>query len=902
MDTAPASPSTPLEKSLEDCQARWNALLEVSLDGAWVFDREGRVRHANPAMCRLLDREAGDVLGHAVYEFLPTDTAEAVRHRLATLDPTRPPWPLSELRVLRRDGSVVEVEAAGRLVRQGDDVCVVAVARPLAQRRQMESALDTTKQRLRSTFDALAEGVVVQDAAGRIVDFNPAACRILGLDADQLAGRTSIDPRWRAVHEDGSPYSGDTHPAMKTLRTGRPSREDVMGLHKPDDSLRWISINSQPLLDADRAIVGVVTSFSDITERKAVHRELESERQLSHRIIETSPFGICIYDEEGNCLAANPAMARDIGASLAQVLAQNYHRIESWKRSGLYELALRALETDVPLTMGGPVTTSFGKRAWLELTCRALDLGGRRGLMLVTRDLSEAKLAQQALEQSEILYRSVVQQASDGIFIAGQDGRYTEVNDAGCRMLGYTRDELLAKRMGDLIDAEDLQRMPLQVDRLRAGEPVLIERRMRRKDGSVLQVEISARMLPGGQFFGTVRDIGQHKAAEEALRAKVVAERSNRAKSEFVSRMSHELRTPLNAILGFSELLQIDPHHSLEPAQKAKLEHVRKAGHHLLTLIDDLLDLSRIETGAMKLQIEDLDVREVVREALDDLRASADAMGVRLLLEVPAGAAPSARGDRTRLRQVVANLVSNAIKYNRPGGTATVRLARIEEWVRLTVIDDGPGMTPQQLRGLFQPFNRLGREASGVEGTGIGLVITHNLLELMGGALTVRSEPGHGSEFIVDLPAAQPGCAVPVAPASVPLAVSTRADIGGRVLYIEDDEVNRVLMEAYLALRPNVELVMAVDGKSGIQAALTAAPDVVLIDMSLPDMHGLDVLRALRSSPLGRRLPCIAISADAMLEDIAAARAAGMDAYLTKPLGIAELLSTLDATLSARAI
>ena len=898
MDTAPRPPLTSLEKSLADSEARWNALLEVSLDGVWIFDREGRVRHANPAMCRLLDREAHEVLGHVVYEFLPTDTAEEVRRRLANLDPARSPGPLSEFRVLRRDGSVVEVEAAGGLIRQGEETCVVAVARPVAQRKQMESALDNTKQRLRGTFDALAEGVIVQDGAGRIVDCNPAACRILGLNAEQMAGRSSIDPRWRAVHEDGSSYPGQTHPAMKTLRTGRPSREDVMGVHKPDGSLSWISINSEPLLDATQSVVGVVTSFSDVTERKAANRELEGERQLNRRIIETSPFGICIYDEEGNCLAANPAMARDIGASLAQVLAQNYHRVESWKRSGLYDLALRALKTDVPLTMGGPVTTSFGKPAWLELTCRALDLGGRRGLMVVTRDLTEAKRAEQALEQSEILYRSVVQQASDGIFIAGPDGRYTEVNDAGCRMLGYTRDELLTKQMGDLVDAEDLQRVPLQVERLRSGEPVLIERRMRRKDGSVLLAEISAHMLPDGQFVGVVRDIGQRMATEEALRAKAVAERSNRAKSEFVSRMSHELRTPLNAILGFSELLQVDPQHPLEPAQRTKLEHVRKAGRHLLTLIDDLLDLSRIEAGAMKLLVEDIDLIEVVRDAIEDLRSDAEGAGVRLAFEVPAGTPTRARGDRTRLRQVVVNLVSNAIKYNRPGGMATVRLAMSGERLHLSVIDEGSGMTPQQLRGLFQPFNRLGREASRVEGTGIGLVITRSLVELMGGVLTVRSEPGRGSEFIVDLPVARPAAAVPVAPASAHMAVVTRTDVSGRVLYIEDDEVNRVLMQAYLALRPNVELVMAVDGKSGIHAALTTAPDVVLVDMSLPDMRGLDVLRTLRSSPRGRRLPCFAISADAMPEDVAAAQAAGMDAYLTKPLAIAQLLSTLDATLS----
>jgi CheY-like chemotaxis protein len=320
----------------------------------------------------------------------------------------------------------------------------------------------------------------------------------------------------------------------------------------------------------------------------------------------------------------------------------------------------------------------------------------------------------------------------------------------------------------------------------------------------------------------------------------------------------------------------------------------------LLTLIDDLLDLSRIEAGAMKLQVEDLDPHEVVREALDDLRASAEGAGVRLSLEAPAGATPRARGDRTRLRQVVVNLVSNAIKYNRPGGIAAVRLAPFGERLRLSVIDDGPGMTPQQLQSLFQPFNRLGREASQVEGTGIGLVITRSLVELMGGELSVRSEPGRGSEFIVDLQAAQPAVAAPSAPATAHMAAATRTDVSGRVLYIEDDEVNRLLMQAYFALRPKVELVLAVDGKSGIEAALTTEPDVVLVDMSLPDMRGLDVLRALRSQPHARRVPCIAISADAMPEDIASAQAAGMDGYLTKPLPIAQLLSALDAALSAR--
>jgi len=247
---------------------------------------------------------------------------------------------------------------------------------------------------------------------------------------------------------------------------------------------------------------------------------------------------------------------------------------------------------------------------------------------------------------------------------------------------------------------------------------------------------------------------------------------------------------------------------------------------------------------------------------------------------------------------VVVNLVSNAIKYNRPGGTVRVHLAPFAERVRVAVIDDGPGMTPHQQRNLFQPFNRLGREGSSVTGTGIGLVITRSLVELMGGALSVRSEPGRGSEFDVDLLAAQQATGVTAAPASAP-AATVRTDVLGRVLYIEDDEVNRLLMQAYLALRPSIKLALAIDGQSGIDAALADAPDLVLIDMSLPDMRGLDVLRALRRHASVGRVPCIAISAEAMPEDIAAAQAAGMDGYLTKPLPLAQLLSTVDGLLLA---
>jgi PAS domain S-box-containing protein len=892
-----ALPPSQYSQQALDAEARFEAMLSMHEDGIMIIDGAGRIRHVNDALRHLLGAETSQLLGHAIQEFIPADLGERVLQCLSSSEGLGTPDAPVAFRLQRWDGSSVEVEANGRRVMQGPDAWLAVVVRPAATRRQLEFALDASRQRLRSTFDALAEGVVVQDREGRIVDSNAAASSILGLDADQIVGRTSLDARWGAVHEDGSAFAGDMHPAMITLRTGRAFQEVVMGVHRPDGALKWLSINAVPLIDATQTVVGAVTSFFDITERKANERALEAQRALNERIIETSPFGICIYDEHGDCLAANPAMARDIGASLPQVRAQNYHRLASWKTTGFHDLALRALECDEPLSLAAPAVTSFGKSAWLELTCRALDLGGRRGLMVVTRDLTEARRAEDELQRSEIKYRTLVQQATDGIFVATPDGRYTEVNDAGCRMVGYSRAEILRMCIGDLVEPEDLRRRPIQYERMRNNMPVLSERNLRRKDGSILVAEISGSALPDGNFLGIVRDIGQRRAAEEAMRAQAVAERSDKAKSEFVSRMSHELRNPLNAILGYSELFQHDREGVLSGEQEARIGHIRRAGRHLLQLIDDLLSMSRIEAGAVRLELQSLDVRALMAEAIAELAPAAARADVRLTLQLPTSAPLYIRADPTRLLQVMTNLVSNAVKYNRAGGTVTVKAQAQGDRMEVSVADDGPGMSSPQLQRLFRPFDRLGREGTDVEGTGIGLVITRGLVNLMGGHLSVTSVPESGSEFVVNLPRGLPPD-TPDPAGATPPAACRRDDVKGRVVYIEDDEVNRLLMQSYLSLRPNVQLTLARDGVSGIRAAQDVAPDVVLIDMTLPDMNGLDVLRMLRTRAGPRRIFCVAVSGNAMLDDIAAADAAGIDAYLTKPVSAWDLLSKLDELLA----
>lgn len=877
---------------------RCSACLSMARDGAWIH-RGGQVLYVNDALCELLQHPREDIVGHEIYEFLPAEIRDAVRARVANARALPGSTPVAEFSMRCADGSRLEVEAWGHALPDAGDGAVLAWIRPIGPRKQMEGALASSQRRLKAIFDALTEGVVLQDAQAHIVEFNPAATRILGLTEDQLAGRQSTDPRWQAIHEDGSPFPGEDHPAMHTLRTGKPARDVVMGVRKPDGSTAWISINVDPLFEPTGAVAGVVCSFADITRRKEADRQLEMQRRLNQRIFDTAPIGLAIYGDDGRCWAANETMAGHVGATIPQVLALNYNDIASWKRTGALDLVQRALKSSEPLRMEMRAVTTWGKEVWLELTCRHLDLGGADGVMLMTRDLSDARRAEQALAASEARYRMLVQQATDGIFTAAQDGRYTSVNDAGCRMLGYAREEILGMRMDDLVVIGPSE-PPVQYERLRSGDPILSERRLRRKDGSVMLAEISGRLLPDGQFLGIVRDIGPRKAAEDALRAKEVAERSSAAKTEFISKMSHELRTPLNAILGFAELLLSGEHPVQHGEQRRALDLIRRSGQHLLLLIDDLLDLTRIEAGTLNLNLQDLDLRELVRETVAELSLDAQRAGVQLLAMLPDEPLPLVRGDRTRLRQVLSNLLTNAIKYNRAGGSARVVLASTGGRLSMSVCDDGPGLTPAQLAGLFQPFNRLGAETSAVPGTGIGLVITRRLVEMMGGELRVASEPSRGCEFSVDLQAVStPNGPAPTLPAEA-RSLARREDVRGRVLYVDDDEVNRLLMQAYLDLRPAVRLALAVDGASALAAVARERPDLLLVDMTLPDMNGLALLRALHARPEMQGVPCIAVSANAMPEDIASARAAGFHGYLTKPLPASDLLAAVDALLAVK--
>jgi len=383
---------------------------------------------------------------------------------------------------------------------------------------------------------------------------------------------------------------------------------------------------------------------------------------------------------------------------------------------------------------------------------------------------------------------------------------------------------------------------------------------------------------------------------EEQKQAQAAAENANRAKSEFLSSMSHELRNPLNAILGFAQLMSSDSP-SPSPSQQASIEQILKAGWHLLELINEVLDLAKIEAGQASLSPEPISVVEALHECHSMLEQQALKRAIRMrfpVLDVPC----FVRADRTRLKQILLNLLSNAIKYNRDQGAVEVQVTTGDP-VRVSVRDTGAGLAPDRLAQLFQPFNRLGHEAGPVEGTGIGLVVAKRLVELMGGAIGTESTVGVGSVFWIELPVARAPemtdeSAAPAEPAQ---ARSDSLPSAHTLLYVEDNPANLKLVEQLIARRTDVRLLTAINGTLGVELARTSLPEVIVMDIHLPDINGIEALRLLREDPNTARIPVIALSANAMPRDIEKGMTAGFFRYLSKPIKLNEFMDALKAAL-----
>jgi PAS domain S-box-containing protein len=497
-------------------------------------------------------------------------------------------------------------------------------------------------------------------------------------------------------------------------------------------------------------------------------------------------------------------------------------------------------------------------------------------------------------------FRQLVNAVRDyAILLLDPDGTIISWNTGAQRIKGYTADEIIGKHVSTFYPDEDVRAGKIEHELTEARRLGSFEDESWRvrKDGTRFWANVVITALYGedGELYGfgkVTRDLTERRESELELdRARQEAENANRAKDDFLSRMSHELRTPLNAIIGFSQLLSLDP---LTTDQHDSVQHIGKAGEHLLDLINEILDISRIASGQLSLSPEPVGVTDLIREAVAMVTPLAASQGVRLTAENANGLHILA--DRQRIKQVLLNLLSNAIKYNHADGEVSITWGKGETGrLLIRVRDTGGGIPEAMMDRLFQPFDRLGADTGSVEGTGLGLALSKGLVDVMGGVLTVQSSVGAGSTFTIDLPLAEPP--VDRLEREREQAAAVRQQDGEpemELLYIEDNLSNLHLVQRILEHRPAVALIPAMQGRLGLDLAVQHRPALVLLDLHLPDISGEEVLRQLKGHPATADIPVVVMSADASPGRVARLKDAGVDDYLTKPINVARFLATVD--------
>ncbi|MEW5926176.1 MAG: PAS domain S-box protein [Gemmatimonadota bacterium] len=921
------------ERALRESEESYRTIFHHSSDAIWVHDLEtGAFLDVNQQACEMYgytpeETRALGVQGLSWGE--PPFTAEQGREylvRAAAGEPQRFEW-LGR----HKDGSPVWGEVQLRRVSIGGEDRILATARDIADRKRAEELLRRQNEELEArvaertaelaaTNEALEEEVAEHEAAkqelvdrtqelegifqalpdlyfrmhgdGVIEDFR-AGSGVLAAPPEEFLGRRMQDvlpPEVAARVEE----------ALEEVR--RTGELVCMEYQLPlEVGLRDFEGRILPL--GDGRLIAVVR---DITEAKEAERALLAREEHFRGLIENGQDLIVILDAQGVTTYMSPSAPRVIGWTPEERVGNSSvemihpdDRAEAVRR--------RQAASERP---GTPVPLEFRYRHrdghWivLEGVVKALrPESGAEGFVFNTRDVTARRRAEEALRQSEEHFRALIENAHDLICILDPAGNMAYLSPPTQRILGTDPEELMGRSAFPYIHPDDREGVAAELGRI-LREPGLTgyaEYRFRHADGSWRLLEAFGRLLnPSDPAAGVVvnaRDVTERKAAEEALaRAKEEAEDANRAKSEFLSRMSHELRTPLNSILGFAQVLD---RAGMAPEHQKSLQHILRAGRHLLQLINEVLEIARIEAGRQSLSLEPVKIGAVLAEAVGLVRPLAEQWRVALEDAPRAYAGEYVRADRQRLTQVLLNLLTNAIKYNRPGGRVRLDCAFVPgadgapPRLAVRVQDTGRGIPADRAGQLFTPFARLGAEQTEIEGTGLGLALSQRLTEAMGGALSLESSGPEGSVFRLEL-LAEDDPLERVEEARLAVAAEPADHAPATLLYVEDNLANLSLVETILLSRPGWRTVPALQGQLGVELAREHRPDLVLLDLHLPDIPGEEVLRRLRADERTAAIPVVVISADATHAMVDRLRAAGADAYLTKPLDIDEFLAAVE--------
>jgi PAS domain S-box-containing protein len=805
---------------------------------------------------------------------------------------------------------------------------------------QANQRLQEGEQKLWVTLNSIGDAVIATDAAACVTLLNPVAEALTGWTQAQALGQP-IDEVFHIVNKDTRALA--KIPVADVLANGTMQGLANHTVLIARDAREFdIADSCAPIRAVDGQVAGAVLVFRNVSDEYAVQQDLRDSAALVQTILNTVADGLVTIHAQGGIIeTVNPAIELLFGYSAADLggkpLSLLIPELDKDQHNG--SLAYYGVSDEArAIGMGREVMgrRKDGSAFPLEIAVSEMTLRGQRYFTGILRDISTRKAAEEALRKTGALQKAIFDSANFSSIATDAKGVIQIFNVGAERMLGYAAVEVMNKiTPADISDPQEViaRAKSLSVEletSISPGFEALVFKASRgiediyeltyiRKDGSRFPAVVSVTALRDDQdsiigylLIGTDNTARKQVEAERARldlvlqnknveleRARRVADHANQAKSDFLSSMSHELRSPLNAILGFAQLLESGtPPPS--PTQAGSIGQILTAGWYLLKLINEILDLALIESGRLSLSLEPTSLHDVLQDCQAMIAPQARQKDIHIkFASVDDDCFVIA--DRTRLKQVLVNLLSNAIKYNRPHGTAEVSY-RLHSGgrLRISVRDSGEGLPPLKIAQLFQPFNRLGQETGAEEGTGIGLVVSRQLVELMGGEIGVTSTVGVGSVFWFELNAASAPELVQDELLALPLPETiapTDASLC-TLLYVEDNQANMALVEQLVARRPDMRLLGAQDAMRGIAMARAHQPDLILMDINLPGISGMQALSILQEDPSTRHIPVLALSANAMPRDIEKGLSAGFFRYLTKPIRVQAFMAALDEGLT----
>lgn len=907
------------QQALLDNTALVTTISDTVTDGIVTFNIQTRIiASVNPATEKMFGYKAAELVGQPISLIVPEldGSEEAFDYYNISLE-ERKEGVLQEADGRKKDGQLIPMEIAINEMRLGGQRYLACVLRNISARKDAEAAIRESEYRYRNLFETMDEGFCVAEIIYKgatpvdqlFLEINPSFEKQSGFKNAQGKYLSDFVANLKADF-----FSVYDH----VLQTGEAVRfeQEISSLQ------RWFDIYTCRF--DKQGGNKVVILLKDVTERKLYEQALRESDERVRLATEATGVGIWELNLSNNRMRWDKQMFRIYGE---QPTPDGFVNREVWTQHLMPSDRVTQRSWDKIMHMQEGRHQEFRIRQGNTNEIRhirsvktlRIDEKGRVESIIGTNlDITEIKRTEDILRESERRLRVVIDALPVAIYATDAAGALTHFNQTAVEFFGCPL------RLGDdswcknlLLFHSDGSPMPydqspmaiaLHEDRQLYGMEAIVERPDRSRVNFIayptLMRDTSGKVIGG---INMMIDITERKRLDQVLlennielnKAKNLAEKANRAKSDFLSNMSHELRTPLNAILGFAQLIEAS-NPPPTPSQKRSVTQILQAGWYLLDLINEILDLTLIESGRLPLSMEMVSLPELMREC--QAMVEPQALNRNITLNFPEFDSPFiVAADNTRLKQVLINLLSNAIKYNRPNGKVIITCNEISPGrAQITVADTGEGLSPEQLAQLFQPFNRLGKENTTEEGTGIGLVMTKRLIKLMGGRISVSSEVGRGTSFSVELSMGEDNFAViSNQDAPAPKQINMKGNTTKRtLLYVEDNPANLTLVEDIIASRSDFFLLTARDGFAGIELARLAQPDLILMDINLPGMSGTEALKILARDSLTKHIPVIALSANAIPRDIEKGLEAGFFRYLTKPIRIHEFMSTLDAALA----